>query len=67
MGLLDYGAGNLRSAAKALEAAGAGAVCVTADPRGEALAYAADIAGKNPHAIRAAKRLLNLPAGGIRC
>ena len=35
---------------------------VTADPRGEALAYAADIAGKNPHAIRAAKRLLNLPA-----
>lgn len=35
---------------------------VTADPRGEALAYAADIAGRNPHAIRAAKRLLNLPA-----
>ena len=31
--LIDYGAGNLRSAAKALEAAGAGAVCVTADPR----------------------------------
>ncbi len=35
---------------------------VTADPRAEALAYAADIAAKNPHAIRAAKRLLNLPA-----
>ena len=31
--LVDYGAGNLRSAAQALEAAGAGAVCVTADPR----------------------------------
>ncbi len=30
--LIDYGAGNLRSAAKALEAAGAGAVRVTADP-----------------------------------
>ena len=31
--LIDYGAGNLRSAAKALEAAGAAAVRVTADPR----------------------------------
>jgi glutamine amidotransferase len=30
--LIDYGAGNLRSAAKALEAAGAAAVLVTADP-----------------------------------
>ncbi|MGL6042857.1 MAG: imidazole glycerol phosphate synthase subunit HisH, partial [Sandaracinobacteroides sp.] len=30
--LVDYGAGNLRSAAKALEAAGAGAVRVTSDP-----------------------------------
>jgi glutamine amidotransferase len=30
--LIDYGAGNLRSAAKALEAAGAGAVTVTASP-----------------------------------
>ena len=30
--LIDYGAGNLRSAAKALEAAGAGDVTVTADP-----------------------------------
>lgn len=35
---------------------------VSADPRAEALAYAADIAGKSPDAIRAAKRLLNLPA-----
>ena len=32
------------------------------DPRAEALALAADIAAKNPHAVRAAKRLLNLPA-----
>ena len=31
--LIDYGAGNLRSAAKALEAAGASDVRVTADPR----------------------------------
>lgn len=31
------------------------------DPRAEALAYAAEIAGRNPHAIRAAKRLMNLP------
>ncbi|MGQ5700720.1 crotonase/enoyl-CoA hydratase family protein [Sandaracinobacteroides sp. A072] len=35
---------------------------VCADPRAEALAYAADVAGKNPDAIRAGKRLLNLPA-----
>lgn len=35
---------------------------LSADPRAEALAYAADVAGKSPHAIRAAKRLLNLPA-----
>jgi enoyl-CoA hydratase/carnithine racemase len=33
---------------------------VCEDPRAEALAYAADIAAKSPHAIRAAKRLLNL-------
>ena len=33
---------------------------VCADPRAEALAYAADVAGKSPHAIRGAKRLLNL-------
>jgi enoyl-CoA hydratase/carnithine racemase len=30
-----------------------------ADPRAEALAYAAEIAAKNPHAVRAAKRLLD--------
>ncbi len=47
------------------EAYGLGvATRVTADPRGEALAWAADIAGKNPHAIRAGKRLLNLAASG---
>ena len=46
------------------EAYGLGiATRVTADPRGEALAYAADIAGKSPDAIRGAKRLMNLPAG----
>lgn len=33
---------------------------VCADPRAEALAVAAEIAGKNPHAIRGAKRLLNM-------
>jgi enoyl-CoA hydratase/carnithine racemase len=32
---------------------------VCADPRAEALAVAHEIAGKNPHALRAAKRLLN--------
>lgn len=35
---------------------------VCSDPRAEALALAAEIAGKNPHAIRAGKRLLNLMA-----
>ncbi|HEY0436980.1 MAG TPA: crotonase/enoyl-CoA hydratase family protein [Phenylobacterium sp.] len=35
---------------------------VCADPRAEALTLAAEIAGKNPHAIRAGKRLLNLSA-----
>jgi enoyl-CoA hydratase/carnithine racemase len=33
---------------------------VAADPRAEALAFAREVAGRNPHAIRAAKRLLNL-------
>ncbi len=33
---------------------------VCSDPRAEALALAAEIAGRNPHAIRAGKRLLNL-------
>jgi enoyl-CoA hydratase/carnithine racemase len=37
---------------------------VCADPRAEALALAAEIAGKNPQAIRAGKRLLNLMAEG---
>jgi enoyl-CoA hydratase/carnithine racemase len=35
---------------------------VCADPREEALAFAKDVAAKNPHAIRAGKRLLNLAA-----
>ena len=35
---------------------------VCADPRAEALALATEIAGKNPHAIRAGKRLFNLAA-----
>jgi dihydroneopterin aldolase len=35
---------------------------VCADPRAEALLVAAEIAGKNPDAIRAGKRLLNLAA-----
>ena len=43
---------------------------VCADPRAEALAVAREIAGKNPHAIRASKRLLNAavvqsPAEGL--
>ncbi len=33
---------------------------VTADPRGDALKLAAEIASKNPHAVRAGKRLFNL-------
>jgi enoyl-CoA hydratase/carnithine racemase len=37
---------------------------VCADPRADALALAAEIAGKNPQAIRAGKRLLNLMAEG---
>ena len=35
---------------------------VMADPRAEALAFAREAAGRNPHAMRAAKRLLNLAA-----
>ncbi|GGE17202.1 enoyl-CoA hydratase [Polymorphobacter glacialis] len=43
------------------EAAAIGLVTrVCADPLAEALAYAAEIAGRNPDAVRAAKRLLNL-------
>jgi enoyl-CoA hydratase/carnithine racemase len=37
---------------------------VCADPRAEALAFARDVANRNPHAIRAGKRLLNLMAHG---
>ena len=34
------------------------------DPRAEALALAREIAGRNPHAVRASKRLFNLAADG---
>ena len=45
------------------EAASLGLVTRTADdPRAEALALARSIAGSSPDAVRAAKRLLNLPA-----
>ena len=37
---------------------------VCADPRADALALAREIAAKNPHAIRAGKRLLNLMGEG---
>ena len=37
---------------------------VCEDPRAEALAFARDVAGKNPDAVRAGKRLLNLMADG---
>jgi enoyl-CoA hydratase/carnithine racemase len=37
---------------------------VCADPRADALVLAAEIAGRNPHAIRADKRLFNLAASG---
>jgi len=37
---------------------------VCADPRAEALAFAADVASKNPHAIRADKRLFEVAAQG---
>jgi len=33
---------------------------VCADPRADALAFAREVAGRNPHAIQAGKRLLNL-------
>lgn len=46
------------------EAAGMGiATRVCEEPHQEALRYAEEVAGKNPEAIRAAKRLLNLPLG----
>jgi enoyl-CoA hydratase/carnithine racemase len=37
---------------------------VCADPHAEALALAREIAGRNPHAIRAAKRLFAVAADG---
>ncbi|MDX2233141.1 MAG: crotonase/enoyl-CoA hydratase family protein [Hyphomonadaceae bacterium] len=47
------------------EALGYGlATRVAADPRAEALALAAEIAGKNPHAVRGAKRLFAAMADG---
>ncbi|MDB5484018.1 MAG: enoyl-CoA hydratase [Caulobacteraceae bacterium] len=49
--------GRIFSGEEALALGFATRVC--ADPRAEALAVAREIAGKNPHAIRAAKRLLN--------
>jgi enoyl-CoA hydratase/carnithine racemase len=49
--------GRIFSGEEALAMGFATRVC--ADPRAEALATAHEIAGKNPHAIRAAKRLLN--------
>ncbi|HWY81632.1 MAG TPA: enoyl-CoA hydratase, partial [Roseiarcus sp.] len=37
---------------------------VVANPLEDALAFAHEIAGKSPHAIRAGKRLLNLAVDG---
>lgn len=37
---------------------------ICADPRAEALAWAGEVAGRNPHAIRAGKRLMDLAATG---
>jgi len=50
--------GRIFSGEEALAMGLASRVC--ADPRAEALAFAREIAGKNPQAIRAGKRLLNL-------
>ncbi|WP_374468780.1 crotonase/enoyl-CoA hydratase family protein [Phenylobacterium sp.] len=50
--------GRIFSGEEALQMGLATRVC--ADPREEALALAREIAAKNPHAIRAGKRLLNL-------
>ena len=50
--------GRVFSGQEAFELGFATRVC--ADPYAEALALAAEIAGKNPHAIRAGKRLLDL-------
>jgi enoyl-CoA hydratase/carnithine racemase len=37
---------------------------VCGDPRAEALAFATEVAGRNPHAVRAGKRLFDLAATG---
>jgi enoyl-CoA hydratase/carnithine racemase len=50
--------GRIFSGEEALQMGLATRVC--ADPRAEALAFAREAAGRNPHAMRAAKRLLNL-------
>jgi enoyl-CoA hydratase/carnithine racemase len=50
--------GRIFSGEEALALGFATRVC--ADPRAEALEFAAEIAAKNPHAIRGAKRLLNM-------
>ncbi|MBL8555240.1 MAG: crotonase/enoyl-CoA hydratase family protein [Phenylobacterium sp.] len=50
--------GRIFSGEEALQMGLATRVC--ADPHAEALAYAREVAAKNPHAIRAAKRLLNM-------
>jgi enoyl-CoA hydratase/carnithine racemase len=52
--------GRIFSGEEALRMGLATRVCE--DPRAEALAYAREVAAKNPHAIRAGKRLLNLAA-----
>jgi len=49
--------GRIFSGTEAVEMGFATRVC--ADPRAEALATAHEIAGKNPHAVRASKRILN--------
>jgi enoyl-CoA hydratase/carnithine racemase len=54
--------GRIFSGTEAKEYGFATRVCT--DPRAEALATAREIAGKNPHAIRAGKRLLNLAEDG---
>ena len=50
--------GRLVEGTEALQIGLATRVC--ADPRAEALAYARDLAGKNPDALKAAKRLFNM-------
>ncbi|MDB5818691.1 MAG: enoyl-CoA hydratase [Rhizobacter sp.] len=54
--------GRIFSGTEAVQMGLATRVC--ADPLGDALALAADIAARSPHAIRAGKRLLNLALKG---